>query len=384
LLQQTIDILNYALVDGSLFGVDFAVTVLDVGFWGTFAVLVVLAARRRSVTIWPLLALGLLLAYNRVATQDFFHLQIRADHLYGSLIDILNRGAPVMLVAMGMTLVIATGGIDLSVGAVLAISGSLSAMMIAAGQTDVAVIVGAALLLCVVLGAWNGVLVSRFGVQPIVATLILMVAGRGIAQLITDGKIITFQHESFSFIGGGYVLGMPFTVMIVLAMLAVTAAMTRLTAMGMFIESAGDNETASRYSGVKVRWTKTFAYAFSGLCAGVAGLIIAADIKAADANNAGLYLELDAILAVVIGGTALTGGRFHLLGSLLGALIIQTLTTTILSRDVDPQYVLVVKALVVLVVCLVQSPALRQMVARGFRRAMASAKKSPRTGEGRA
>lgn len=384
MLQTIVDILNHALVGGNLFGQDFAVTVLDVGFWGVFAVLVVLAARRRSVTIWPLLALGLLLAYNRFATEGFFHLQIRADHLYGSLIDILNRGAPVMLAAMGMTLVIATGGVDLSVGAVLAISGSLSAMMIAAGQTDVAVIVGAALLLCVVLGAWNGVLVSCFGVQPIVATLILMVAGRGIAQLITDGKIITFQHESFSFIGGGYVLGMPFTVTVVLVMLAVTAAMTRLTAMGMFIESAGDNETASRYSGVKVRWTKTFVYAFSGLCAGVAGLIIAADIKAADANNAGLYLELDAILSVVIGGTLLAGGRFHLLGSLLGALIIQTLTTMILSRDVDPQYVLVVKALVVLVVCLVQSPALRQMVGKGLGCALASAKKSPKTGEGRA
>lgn len=369
MLQTTIDILMASIFEGSLFGKAFAVTVFDAVFWAVFATFVVLAARRRTVVLWPLLALGVLLLYNRACTANFFYLQIREGHIYGSLVQILDNGAPVMLVAMGMTLVIATGGVDLSVGAVLAIAGAIAAKMIDTGQTDVAVIVLAVLALCVLLGVWNGVLVSFFRVQPIVATLILMVAGRGIAQLVTGGMIITFKHEGLGSIGGGHFLGLPLTTSIVVVALVVTAAMTRLTAMGMFIEAAGDNETASRYSGLKVRWVKTFVYAFCGLCAGVAGLIAVSDIMAADANKAGLYLELDAILAVVIGGTALTGGRYYLLGSLVGALIIQTLQTTIFSGEVDPAYNKVIKALVVLMVCLLQSETLRAMVLRLVRRA---------------
>jgi len=214
------------------------------------------------------------------------------------------------------------------------------------------------------LGAWNGVLVAWIGVQPIVATLILMVAGRGIAQLLTDGQIIAVENPEFSFFTGGHFLGLPFPVTIVAAMLLMTVALTRGTAMGLFIESVGNNETASRYSGVNARAVKMFVYAFAGFCAGVAGLIGASDIKAADANNAGLYVELDAILAVVIGGTSLNGGCFHLPGSLVGALIIQTLMTTIRMRAVPVEYTLVVKAMVVLAVCLLQSEEVREAIWR--------------------
>jgi len=153
-------------------------------------------------------------------------------------------------------------------------------------------------------------------------------------------------------------------VTLVLLTLLLTAVLTRRTAMGLFIESVGNNETASYFAGVDARAVKLFVYTFCGLCAGVAGLIEASTIKAADANNAGLYLELDAILAVVVGGTALTGGRFNLLGSLVGALIIQTLTTTILTRGVPVQYTLVVKAVVVLAVCLLQSEQFRARLMR--------------------
>jgi simple sugar transport system permease protein len=217
---------------------------------------------------------------------------------------------------------------------------------------------------CLVLGVWNGALVAWCGVQPIVATLILMVAGRGVAQLLTDGQIITVENAGFTFIAGGYFLGLPFPVTLVLLALLITAILTRRTAMGLFIESVGNNETASYFAGVNACGVKLFVYAFCGLCAGVAGLIEASAIKAADANNAGLYLELDAILAVVLGGTALTGGRFNLLGSLVGALIIQTLTTTILTRGVPVQYTLVVKAVVVLAVCLLQSEPFRARLRR--------------------
>ena len=191
-----------------------------------------------------------------------------------------------------------------------------------------------------------------------------MVAGRGVAQLLTEGQIITVEHTGFTFIAGGYFLGLPFPLTLVLLALLLTAVLTRKTAMGLFIESVGNSETASYFAGVNSRAVKLFVYAFCGLCAGLAGLIEASTIKAADANNAGLYLELDAILAVVVGGTALTGGRFNLLGSLAGALIIQTLTTTILTRGVPVQHTLVVKAVVVLAVCLLQSEQFRARLLR--------------------
>ena len=318
----------------------------------------------RGRLIWPLAALAALLLFNLLFTDGFFNIRLSDGHLYGSLIDILNRAAPVMLLSLGMTLVIATAGIDLSVGAVMAIAGSVAAWLITRGQLGLVPVVALTLGACLLAGAWNGLLVAFFGVQPIVATLVLMVAGRGVAQLITGGQILTYERPGFSFIGGGHFLTLPFTVTIVAGMLVLTAVFTRRTALGLFIEASGGNETASRYSGVNVGMVKLFTYAFCGLCAGVAGLIVASDIKAADANNAGLYLELDAIMAVVIGGTALTGGRFTLVGSMIGALIIQTLTTTILTRGVPVEFTLVVKALVVLLVCLLQSPALRAMVLR--------------------
>jgi galactofuranose transport system permease protein len=148
----------------------------------------------------------------------------------------------------------------------------------------------------------------------------------------------------------------------------VTYVLVRKSALGLFIESVGDNETASRYSGINTRLIKCVAYGTSGFFAAVAGLIVASDIKAADANNAGLYIELDAILAVVLGGTALTGGRFYLLNSLVGALLIQTLTTSILTRAVPVEFTLVVKAGMIFIVCLAQSEQFRARLVRLFRK----------------
>jgi simple sugar transport system permease protein len=348
----------------------------------------VLSRLSASKWFWPLAALVLLLLYNLFFTPGFFSIEVKDGHLFGSLIDILNRSAPVMLLAIGMTLVIATKGIDLSVGAVMAIAGAAAAWMItrpgnpvsgltasllglqigsdgtAQGVVGLFAVVAITLVFSVLLGAWNGLLVSVFDVQPMVATLILMVSGRGVAQLITDGQIVTFHHPGVEFIGNGFLFSLPFSVTLVVVVLAVTAIATRLTAMGLFIESVGDNQTASHYSGVNVRWVKMFVYMFCGLCAGVAGLIAVSNIKGADANHAGLNLELDAILAVVVGGTSMNGGRFYLVGSVLGALIIQTLTTTILTRGVPPEDTLVVKAIAVLIVCLLQSEQFRSKFVR--------------------
>lgn len=315
-----------------------------------------------SKLLWPLLALAVLLIFNFFFSPGFFDIVVRDGRLYGSLIDILDRAAPVMLLSLGMTLVIATGGVDLSVGAIMAIAGTVAAWLLADQGSGAFVAILVPVLACAVAGAWNGALVAWAGVQPIVATLILMVAGRGVAQLLSQGQIITFDDPTVAFIGGGAFAGLPFSITIVLVVLALTALLTRRTAIGLFIEAVGNNLVASRYAGVNVRMVTFIVYVFSGVCSAVAGLIVAADIRAADANNAGLYLELDAILAVVIGGTALTGGRFYLIGSLVGALIIQTLTTTILTLGIPVEWTLVVKATVVLVVCLLQSDEFRRKV----------------------
>jgi simple sugar transport system permease protein len=204
-------------------------------------------------------------------------------------------------------------------------------------------------------GLWNGFLVAVLGIQPIVATLILMVAGRGIAQLFTDGQILTVYYEPFAFLGGGYFLGLPFAVTVVALVFALVAFMMKKTALGLFIQAVGINPVAARLAGIRTAALIVFVYVFSGACAGMAGLMISSNVKSADANNAGLLLELDAILAVTLGGTSLAGGKFSLVGSIIGALIIQTLTYTIYSLGVPPEVNMVVKSVVVFLVCISQS-----------------------------
>jgi galactofuranose transport system permease protein len=319
---------------------------------------------------WPLAVLGALLLFNLIYSPDFFSIQMKEGHLYGSLIDILNFGSPLIIVAIGMTLVIATSGIDLSVGSIVAISGAIACLSISNGgdRSPFSLMVTAvilALVLALVLGLWNGFLVAGVGMQPIIATLILMVAGRGIAQLITSGQIITISNAPYKYIGAGSLATLPFSIFIVAAVFLAASLFTRRTALGLFIESVGCKPVASRLAGIRSKTVLLAVYMFCGLCAGIAGLILSSNVSSADGNNAGLWYELDAILAVVIGGTSLNGGRFYLAGTLVGALIIQTLTTTIYMIGVPPEITLVVKALVVLIVCLIQSEAFRQtLVAR--------------------
>ncbi|NEC89370.1 ABC transporter permease [Streptomyces sp. SID12501] len=319
---------------------------------------------------WPVAVLVFLLLINVPFTPDFFSIKMADGHLYGSLVSIVLFGSPLILVAVGMTLVIATGGIDLSVGAVVAITGALTCSYISdqADQNSLAGVflaMGIGLVAAVVCGLWNGFLVARMGIQPIIATLIIMVAGRGVAQLITDGQIITINSEPYKLIGGGYWLTLPFSIFVVAAVVAVTVALTRRTALGLLVESVGGNAEASRLVGIRSLRIKIMVYVFCALCAGIAGLMISSNTSAADGNNAGLWIELDAILAVVIGGTSLLGGRFSIGGTVVGALVIQTLTTTIYTIGVPTQTNLVFKAVVVIVVCLLQSPKFRTKVFGG-------------------
>jgi len=317
---------------------------------------------------WPLLALALILLANLFISPAFFQVELRDGRLYGSLVDVLNRGTPVALLAIGMSLVIAIGGVDLSVGAVIAITGAVCANLITDTDMSLLMIMTLGLLAGLAAGLVNGGLVSYLGIQPIVATLVLMVAGRGIAQLINDGQIITFTHDGFAFLGVGSLLGLPAPVVITVIVLLLVHGLVRFTALGLFIEAVGCNAQASHYAGVPVKGVKLAVYGISGLCAAVAGMIITADIQGADANNAGLWLELDAILAVVIGGAALAGGRFSLVLSVIGVLIIQALSTTILVSGIAPQYNLLIKSLVVIAVLLLQSAVFKRQVSLLWRR----------------
>ena len=322
---------------------------------------------------WPAAALVVLLLGNLIFTPNFFSIELRQGHLYGSLIDILRLSAPLILVAVGMTLVIATGGIDLSVGSVMSVAGALACLHIA-GLSDQGALSGVlvacamALALAVLLGLWNGFLVAVVGLQPIIATLILMVAGRGLAQLITEGQIITVNSPPYRFIGAGYWLTFPFAVVIAAVVVALTVLLTRRTALGLLVESVGGNPSASRLAGIRSRSLIWGVYAFTGLCAGIAGLMATANVSSADGNAVGSLIELNAILAVVIGGTSLAGGRFSIAGTVIGALLIQTLDTTIYTTGIPSQTTQLFKAVVVIVICLIQSPVFRRKIARSRRR----------------
>lgn len=335
---------------------------------------------------WPLAALGILLLFNVIFTENYLSISVVDGRLTGYLIDIFRDGSTVMLLAIGMTLVIATGGVDLSVGAIMAITAVISASMVTPEWNEsnlgawantmlgdstgawIALTIAVSLIASAIAGAWNGMLVAVFKIQPIIATLVLMVAGRGIAQLICNGRIFTYDQPALEYIGKGTLATLPFSVFLVAALAAAAWALTRVTALGLMIEASGDNDTASRYSGLPVRAIRFLVYIVCGLCAGLAGLVESSNVSSANANQIGLYAELDAIFAVVVGGTALTGGRFFLAGSIVGALLIQTLTNTMYAQEVRPEIALIPKALVILAVCLLQSPEFRRRALAPFAR----------------
>ncbi|MFS8144205.1 ABC transporter permease [Rhizobium sp. BR 249] len=314
-----------------------------------------------------LIALVVILLLNFITSPQFFNVVVQNGRLYGSLIDVLNRGAPVALLAIGMTLVIATKGIDLSVGAVVAICGAVAASSIVAGNS-VAYTIFLTLAIGLACGVWNGFLVAVLNIQPIIATLVLMVAGRGIAQLITEGAILTFNDDGLIFFGSGSMALLPMPVVIWLLVGLLVILLVRRTALGMLIEAVGINRRASTLSGIQTPVLLMAVYMLSGLCAAISGIIVAADIKGADANNAGLWLELDAILAVVVGGNSLLGGRFSILGSLIGAMIIQAVNTGILSSGFPPEFNLIIKAVIIIVILVIQSPAMQPLAIFASRR----------------
>ena len=316
---------------------------------------------------WPIGALLALFLLNMIKRPTFLKITILDGHLYGSLIDILRNSAPLMLVALGMCLVIATRGIDLSVGAQMAISGAVALTIIknvgderAHDPMVVILAILAGIAITTVFGIWNGFLVTVVGIQPIIATLVLWLAGRGIALLITSGFITTINSTPYASIAKGHQLGLPVEFLIALVVIILIALLVRRTALGVLTEAIGINPDASRLAGVRSRSITWGLYALSGALAGLAGILYSSNIMAADANAAGVNIELDAILAVVIGGTSLAGGKFSLAGTVVGVYIIQTLVVTVTFLGVPATAVPVFKAIVVIIIVVFQAPMVRK------------------------
>ena len=316
---------------------------------------------------WGIVAIVALLALNVLKDPGYLAISINPNNgnLVGNLIDILRQAAPIMMIAIGMSLVIATAGIDLSVGSLMAVSGAVSMEFLKNVGSSSSIgaalaAIGLALLVTAILGSVNGILVAYVGLQPFIATLVLMLAGRGIAKVITGGQNTAATNDAFRWIANGYVIGIP--VVFIFAVLIVIAVgwIVRRSALGLMIEAIGINPKASRMAGIKPKGLLLTVYVLSGVLAGIAGIMSVGSVMTVDISRTGYQLELDAILAVVIGGASLMGGKFSLSGAFVGALLIATLDKTVLFLGISSSATPAFKAIVIIVICLLQAPRVRR------------------------
>ena len=294
-----------------------------------------------------LLALAVLLVLNIAVTPNFLNMQTLAVNA--------SQVATIAIVALGMTLVIASGGIDLSVGSVMAVAGALAPIIFLSGWAVLNPGLGLAasivlpLLAAAACGLFNGVLIAYLGVQPIIATLIFFISGRGIAQVLTNGQLQTFTNPDFTWLGTGRILGFPVQGWLALALTLVIALVVRRTIYGRYLLSVGGNERASVLAGAPVARVKIATYVIAATLAGLAGLIVVAQNSASDAARIGQLMELDAIAAAVVGGAALSGGRAPILGTLLGAIFIQLMGYTLIANGISDEMTLIVTAAIIAV-----------------------------------
>jgi len=333
----------------------------------------------RSKITWAVVAELLILLVCLNIRIDFFSISLQPSTgmLYGSLIDIINRSAEITIIGMGMTLVIALGGTDLSVGALVAVSGAFALKLMRWDPTNplyqtpgdytvypYILVILVPLVVCLLMGTFNGFLVGQLGLQPIIATLILMVSGRGVAQILTNGKQYTTMYTPFRWIGQGSCLWLPTPIIITAVVVAVMMIFVRKTAFGTFVESVGINRSASRLSGINAKLVIFIVFAITGVLSGISGRIYSSRIMSNDANNAGINYETDAILSVVIGGTSMSGGKFSLAGTIVGSIIIRTIITFVYYFGVSPESTMAFKAMIIAVIIVLQSEPVRNWMAR--------------------
>ncbi len=325
----------------------------------------------RKPMFWGVVAILLLLVVNLL--KDPTYLAIRVNpangNLAGNVLDILRASAPILLVATGMALVIATAGIDLSVGSVMAVAGAVSMQYLQSVNAPDSVgaalaAIGMSIGLGAVLGLISGMLVAYVGLQPFITTLVMMLAGRGLAKVITSGQNTTATNEPFRWLANGYVAGFPVVFGLAVAIVVVIALVVRRTALGMMILSIGINPRASRMAGIKPAGLLLTVYALSGALAAIAGMFAVSSVMTVNVTQTGYQMEMDAILAVVIGGGTLAGGRLSIGGAAVGALLIATLDKTVVFLGVPSSATPAFKATVILVLFLLQADIVRDMLRR--------------------
>ncbi len=332
----------------------------------------------RKPLVWGVLAIVLLLVVN--VLKDPSYLAIRVNpangNLAGNLLDILRASAPILMVAVGMSLVIATAGIDLSVGSVMAVAGAMSMEYLQnadapSSLTAALAAIGMSIGLGALLGTISGTLVAYVGLQPFITTLVMMLAGRGLAKVITSGQNTTAVNEQFRWLANGYVAGFPVVFLLAVVIAALIMLVVRRSALGMMIVSIGINPRASRMAGIRPAGLLITVYALSGALAAIAGMFAVSSVMTVDVSQTGYQLEMDAILAVVVGGGTLAGGKLSMGGAAVGALLIATLDKTVVFLGVPSSATPAFKATVILVLFLLQADSVRGLLRR--RRARASA-----------
>jgi galactofuranose transport system permease protein len=290
------------------------------------------------------IVLILLIVINSVFTPNFLKIN--------TIWNILIQVSTVMLVALGMTVVISSGGIDISVGAVMAVSSISCAKLLGLGVFP-AIVIG--LLVATCFGVFSGFMVAHFKIQPIIITLTLMISGRGIAQGINDAMLLNFTEPKFSYFGLHRFFGVvPIQVVIMAVAIIVIYFVIQKMTFGRYVEAMGDNYNAARLSGINTFMTTVIIYGISALMAGTAGLLETARLSAADANAIGRLIELDAIAAVAVGGTPMSGGKANVIGTVVGALIMQILTVSVNMNNIPYSYSLVLKSIIIITAVYVQ------------------------------
>lgn len=334
----------------------------------------------RNQIIIPIAALLLLAVFNLIMDPGFFRITLGTNSagypvLSGYLITILDMGSELAILAIGMTLVTAaSGGQDISVGAVIAIAGSVVLKIMCGGFGDknfwLALIV-AFVVSCIasmLAGAFNGALVAFFKIQPMVATLILFTAGRSIAAWINNNELPVVKNPDFA-IFGGFIPGIPIPTpfFIALGCMIITALVLKFTSLGLYTQSVGINESSSRLNGLNPQFIKFITFVLLGLCVAVAALIKVSRISTINYSVIAKDIEMDAILAVALGGNPLGGGKFNMAASILGAFVIQALTTTLYKMEVQSEALSAYKAIVVIILVVISAPIVRDKITALFK-----------------
>ncbi len=321
--------------------------------------------------ILPVFCLLTVLLINLVKTPDFFDISLTNGAYYGFIIDIINRGSELAIISVGMTLAVSvSGGVDISVGAVAALSAAVITNILSGGEAAVnelhapiLLAIGAGLFSALLCGIWNGFLVARLKIQPMVATLILYTAGRGIAQLICGGQITYVRVNAYRILGTNFGNNpLPTPIYISIAVMIITGLFLKFTSFGLYAKTVGINSEAAKLAGLNPGTIKFIAYIVCAMLAGLAGAIYSSRIYSCDANNIGLNVEVDAILAVILGGNQLSGGKFSIAGSVIGAYTIQALTTSLYAFGMPSAHMPVCKALVIAASISLQSPVVKRLL----------------------